>query len=444
MDHTALMVLLSVWSSGLLAEDSRGSTVTPDDVRLAGGSNHCSGRLEMRHQGDWTPVDGQNYYLTSAAAVCRQLHCGSVVSVRRTWRPFDYSAPFFLNLPTFQLRESEPERSFNLDITCSESVRLVNGANQCSGRLEVKSNQSWSLVCEDDFDLQDAEVVCREVGCGAPSVLQGALYGEVEAPMWTREFQCAGNESLLLDCDSSGPARKSCSSGKAVGLTCSDPDDVRLVGGDGHCTGKLELKHHGAWKAVANLDYLWDPEVATLICARLDCGSSVSAGRIRESTKQSVWWIDSSCVQSKRILRDCVTIMNRLSASVLEITCSESVRLVNGVSRCSGRLEVKSNQSWSSVCEDDFDLQDAEVVCRELGCGSPSVLQGALYGKVEAPMWTREFQCDGNESLLLDCDSSGPARKTCSSGKAVGLTCSAQIHMMSGWWESQAAAPVHW
>ena len=85
---------------------------------------------------------------------------------------------------------------------------------------------------------------------------------------------------------------------------------------------------------------------------------------------------------------------------------------------------MKSNQRWSSVCEDDFDQQDAEVVCRELGCGAPSVLQGALYGEVEAPMWTREFQCGGHESALLDCRTSGSDRNTCSPGEAVGLTCS--------------------
>ena len=110
--------------------------------------------------------------------------------------------------------------------------------------------------------------------------------------------------------------------------------------------------------------------------------------------------------------------------SSTNVTSTDSIRLVNGNSLCSGRLEVKSNQRWSSVCEDDFDQQDAEVVCRELGCGAPSVLQGALYGEVEAPMWTREFQCGGHESALLDCRTSGSDRNTCSPGKAVGLTCS--------------------
>ncbi|CAK6979958.1 scavenger receptor cysteine-rich type 1 protein M130-like, partial [Scomber scombrus] len=128
------------------------------------------------------------------------------------------------------------------------------------------------------------------------------------------------------------------------------------------------------------------------------------------------------CLQSGSALRDCAS--SDSSSSIVELTCSDSVRLVNGTSLCSGRLEVKSEQSWSSVCEADFDQQDAEVVCRELGCGAPSVLQGALYGEVEAPMWTKEFQCGGNESALLDCRRSDSARRTCSPGKAVGLTCS--------------------
>ena len=101
----------------------------------------------------------------------------------------------------------------------------------------------------------------------------------------------------------------------------------------------------------------------------------------------------------------------------------ESVRLVNGTSLCSGRVEVKSDQSWVSVCEDDFDEHDAEVVCRELGCGAPSVLQGALYG--HGTLYGEvKFQCEGNESVLLDCGTSGSTKNTCSPDKTVGLTCS--------------------
>ncbi|XP_030019163.1 scavenger receptor cysteine-rich type 1 protein M130-like [Sphaeramia orbicularis] len=104
------------------------------------------------------------------------------------------------------------------------------------------------------------------------------------------------------------------------------------------------------------------------------------------------------------------------------LTCSDSVRLVHGSSLCSGRLEVRSDRSWSSVCEEDLDLNDAQVVCRELGCGAPGLLQGGLYGEGEAPVWTSELQCEGNESVVLDCRRSSSAGKTCSPGTAAGLT----------------------
>ncbi|XP_039660007.1 scavenger receptor cysteine-rich type 1 protein M160-like [Perca fluviatilis] len=226
-------------------------------------------------------------------------------------------------------------------MTVPDSVRLVNGTSLCSGRLEVKTNQSaerWSSVCEEDFDQQDAEVVCRELGCGAPSVLQGALHGEVEPPMRTKEFQCGGHESALLDCRSSVPDRKTCSPGKAVGLTCSE--SVRLVGGASRCSGTLEVKQ-GEWRPVGYS--VWTLKTAAAACRESDCGSAVSLEEREESSDRSVWWIRSGCVESGSALRECAA--SGSSDSFLHLTCSDSVRLVNGTSLCSGRLEVNTNQS---------------------------------------------------------------------------------------------------
>ncbi|XP_037609941.1 scavenger receptor cysteine-rich type 1 protein M130-like [Sebastes umbrosus] len=186
---------------------------------------------------------------------------------------------------------------------------------------------------------------------------------------------------------------------------CSE--SVRLVGGDSRCAGTLELKHQGDWRPVG--DYYCTLKAAAAACRELDCGSAVSVEQREESSSRSVWDIWSDCVQSGSVLRECAKPGS--SDYILDLTCSDSVRLVNGTSLCSGRLEVKShhsNQSWSSVCEADFDQQDAEVVCRELGCGALSVLQGALYGDVEAPLWNKEFQCGGTESFLLDCGEDVP------------------------------------
>ncbi|XP_022625883.1 scavenger receptor cysteine-rich type 1 protein M130-like, partial [Seriola dumerili] len=412
-----------------------------------------------------------------------------------------------------------------------DSIRLVNGTSLCSGRLEVKSNQSnqwWSSVCDADFDQQDAEVVCRELGCGAPSVLQGALYGEVEAPMWTKEFQCGGNESALLDCSSSDSARTTCSPGKAVGLTCSGAqcestaktDIVLLVDTSGSISDNdfesilvfladvvrgfdigpdkfqigvtlysdspetmwnlntyqnkesllnaiADLKHTGGNTMIGRaLDHInqmsFKPHVGMRVDSRKiavlitdgesqddvnlpsqnlkDRGIEIYTIGVRDADMSELRSIASDPKESHMYyIKEFLSLSDITNNLYIDLCNSakslDSIRLVNGTSLCSGRLEVKSNQSnqwWSSVCDADFDQQDAEVVCRELGCGAPSVLQGALYGEVEAPMWTREFQCGGNESALLDCSSSDSARTTCSPGKAVGLTCSEPVRLVGG------------
>ncbi len=66
-------------------------------------------------------------------------------------------------------------------------VRLVGGS-RCSGRLEILHDQSWMSVCDTAFDQQDAEVVCRELDCGAPvQVLGAAAFDKGDAQMWRRD-----------------------------------------------------------------------------------------------------------------------------------------------------------------------------------------------------------------------------------------------------------------
>ncbi|KAJ0037124.1 hypothetical protein NL108_017455 [Boleophthalmus pectinirostris] len=189
----------------------------------------------------------------------------------------------------------------------TDSVRLVSGSGLCSGSVQIWDG-SWTGVCDGDLDQRGAEVLCRELDCGAPSLLQGAL-----SPLG-QTFHCEGHESALMDCPRSNSS--TCSSGATVNLTCSA---FRLVGGASRCAGTVEVKHEREWRRVDPLGR-WDQEDTAVVCRDLDCGSAVY-GEKRDGFPQSdVWRVRSDCVKESSV-RECVSYSSSSSWGV-EVKCS--------------------------------------------------------------------------------------------------------------------------
>ena len=74
----------------------------------------------------------------------------------------------------------------------------------------------------------------------------------------------------------------------------------------------------------------------------------------------------------------------------------------NGVN--TGRVEVYYNDTWGTVCDDGWDLDDTAVVCRELGFpGATSYSCCAAFGQGTGPIWLDGVECTGSETSLSTC-----------------------------------------
>ena len=101
------------------------------------------------------------------------------------------------------------------------------------------------------------------------------------------------------------------------------------------------------------------------------------------------------------------------------------MRLVDGASRCAGKLEVFHRGEWGTVCMFGANVEAPIVVCRELNCGAPVSTTSAVGGS--GPIWISHVACNGSESTLKSCGSLGWGEHKCRHNYDAEVTCSGML-----------------
>ena len=107
-------------------------------------------------------------------------------------------------------------------------VRLVGGATPLEGRVEILLLGQWGTVCDINWDLADATVVCHQLGyliaIGAPT---SAIFGPGNGPVWYSNVRCAGTEQNLTECTHSKYySGSACPHSQDAGVACSSESNV--------------------------------------------------------------------------------------------------------------------------------------------------------------------------------------------------------------------------
>ncbi|XP_067396954.1 deleted in malignant brain tumors 1 protein-like, partial [Emydura macquarii macquarii] len=444
-------------------------------VRLVNGPSRCAGRVEVLHNQRWGTVCDDNWDLIDAGVVCRQLGCGMASSA--PWRARFGRGSELIWLDDVHCTGTEASltecrakawgvhncyHGQDAGVVCSDSsvpeqttVRLVNGPSHCAGRVEVLHNDQWGTVCDDNWDLIDAGVVCRQLGCGtALSAPQGARFGRGSDRIWLDNVHCIGAEAGLTECRARPWGVHNCHHGEDAGVVCSGVSEaaqLRLVNGSSRCAGRVEVLHNQQWGTVCDVG--WDLQDAGVVCTQLGCGMALSApGRAHFGQGSDRIWLDEvNCTGTEAALSDCRARpwgdSNCTHGEDAGVVCSVSavpkqttVRLVNGPNRCAGRVEVLHNQQWGTVCDDNWDITDAGVVCRQLGCGTASWAPWrAHFGRGSDNIWLDDVECRGTEASLTECRAKAWGVHNCHHGQDAGVVCSdsgisqvTQIRLVNG------------
>ncbi|CAI8008780.1 Deleted in malignant brain tumors 1 protein, partial [Geodia barretti] len=434
--------------------------ITPSpvtDLRLVGGVNATEGRVEIFFNNTWGTICDDSWDFRDAEVVCRYLGFESAIEALSNgyFGAGDPDQPIWLddvdcfgseNIITSCLTSRFGVHNCvhleDAGVRCYLShplVRLVNGNTEGEGRVEVFHRGSWGTVCDDHWSEIDANIVCQELGFAHAISASGfATFGEGSGTIWLDDVQCDGTETTIFACPNSGWGNHNCLHSEDASAICTaipvNPNPVQLIDGPSINEGRLQIYYNNEWGTVC--DDRWGLDEASVVCKSLGFpGADRDKYLLHDYGLGSghIWLDDVVCTGEEFFIQDCnhgdIGENNCAHYEDVGLRClpnTLNIRLVNGDNTSSGRVEVNYNdEEWGTICDDSWDIRDADVVCRMLNFKSAqSAPREASFGDGLGVIWFDDFLCAGDESSLLDCSHAGVKVHNCRHSEDASAVCS--------------------
>uniref|UniRef100_A0A8C5GIS7 Lysyl oxidase homolog n=1 Tax=Gouania willdenowi TaxID=441366 RepID=A0A8C5GIS7_GOUWI len=328
------------------------------------------------------------------------------------------------------------------------------------GRVELFHKGEWGTICDDDFSIVNAHVLCRQLGfVEATGWTHSAKYGKGSGKIWLDNVLCSGSEKSIEQCKSRGWGNSDCTHDEDAGVVCKDEripgfvdsnvidTNVRLKGGARLGEGRVEVLKDSEWGTVC--DDRWNLPSASVVCRELGFGSAKEAftGARMGQGMGPIYMNEVKCVGHEKSIWSCpfrnITSEDCQHMEDAAVRCNipymgleNKIRITGGRTQNEGRVEVLSADpngtlSWGLICGEGWSTKEAMVACRQLGLGYANQgLQETWYWDSSnvTDMVMSGVKCTGSELSLSQCQH----HKTISCQKAAakfsaGVICSETV-----------------